>query len=140
MSRFQANGPDPAWASQFWDGQSTWNTATFLVLTSEDAPVRTGIDATLTPSATVTGTVTDAQDQPVGDECVTAVIQTPNGLDGLANTTTAPDGTYRLTGLASTSIAVYFQDCNGHGYIDQWWDGQADVSTRDVLHAARRVR
>ncbi len=126
--QFAANGPDPAWATRYWDGQDTWNTATILTLAPSDAPVRSGIDATLTAAATVTGTVTDAQGQPVVDECVTAVVQTPGGYDGLANANTGSDGTYRLTGLASTSLTVYFQDCNGHGYVDQWWNGQPDVS------------
>src|SRR5262249_44821440 len=77
--QFWANGP-AAWAQQFWDGKSTWNTATILTLDATDAPVRGAIDAVLALAATVSGTVTDSSSQPIAGICVTAVVETPDGL------------------------------------------------------------
>ena len=128
--QFSANGPNPAYATQYWNDKPSWNSADILTLTPADAPTRAGIDAVLTASATVSGTVRGPSGDPVQGECVNAVTNTASGLDGVANATTAADGTYELQGLAPGSFLVYFQDCNNVGpFIDQWWDNQPDSST-----------
>ena len=45
--QFAANGPDPEWATEFWDEQPSWNSATVLTISGADSPARTGIDAVL---------------------------------------------------------------------------------------------
>ena len=128
--QFSANGPDPEWATQFWNGKSSWNTATILTLAGSDAPTRTGIDAALTRAATVSGTVTNDVGAPAPGVCVYAVIETPNGIDGTGNAMTDADGTYAIKGLTTDPVKIYFQDCNHTGpFIDQWWDAQPDPST-----------
>ena len=128
--QFSANGPNPPYATQFWNDKPSWNTADILTLTPADAPTRAGVDAVLTASATVSGTVTGPNGDPVQRECVNAVTNTPNGLDGVGNATTAADGTYTLQGLPPGSFLIYFQDCNNVGpFLDQWWDNQPDAST-----------
>ena len=62
--------------------------------------------------------------------CVIAAVDTSNGADQVANTTSAADGTYHLAGLPPTPVNVGFQDCNNVGpYVEQWWDNQPDEST-----------
>ncbi len=128
--QFSANGPNPAYATQYWNNKPSWNSGDTLTLTPGDAPTRAGIDAVLTASATISGTVTGPTGDPVQGECVNAITNTANGLDGVGNTTTAADGTYTLQGLPPGSFLVYFQDCNNVGpFVDQWWDHQPDSST-----------
>ena len=126
-------GPNPAWANEFWHQQPSWNTADILTITADDAPVRTGIDAMLNAAASISGTVTGPQGQPVEGICVNAIINTVNGLDGLANTTTAADGTYVLAGLAAMDVEVLFDDCNHVGpYARQAW--HASRTLNDATH------
>ena len=128
--QFSANGPDPAWATQFWNDQPSWNSSTLLTISDADTPNRAGIDAVLDQAATITGTVTDPHGAPVAGECVNTVVPSGQGYDGIANTNTGSDGTYALTGLPATPVLVLFQDCNQSGpYVDQWWDNQPDPST-----------
>ncbi len=128
--QFSANGPNPPYATQFWNAKPSWKSADILTLTPGDAPTRAGVDAVLTASATVGGTVTGPNGDPVEGECVNAVTNTPNGLDGVADATTAADGTYALQGLPPGSFLIYFHDCNNTGpFLDQWWDHQPDSST-----------
>ncbi len=128
--QFSANGPNPPYATQFWSDKPSWNSADILTLTSADAPTRAAVDATLTASATISGTVSGPNGDPVQGDCVNAVTNTANGLDGVANATTAADGTYALQGLPAGSFLIYFQDCNNVGpFLDQWWDHQPDSST-----------
>ena len=132
--QFSANGPDPEWATQFWNGQHSWNRATVLTLSNADAPVRTGIDAVLSQAATVSGTVMNDHGAPAAGVCVDAVVETADGFDGIGNATSGPDGQYAITGLPPTPMKVVFRDCNHNGpYIDQWWNGRPDPSTADTI-------
>ena len=51
--QFSAQGPNPAWANQFWNDRPSWNSANILHLGAADGPTRTGIDAVLTVAATI---------------------------------------------------------------------------------------
>ncbi len=82
------------------------------------------IDAVLAQGATISGLVTDVGGAPIQNICVYGVVETSNGIDGVAWTGTAADGTYTLTGVPPTTVKVVFQDCNTVGpYVQQWWQG-----------------
>lgn len=126
-----------AWATQYWNAKLSWNGAGILTLSAADGPVRGGIDATLTAAATITGLVTTPGGTPAARICVNAAVDSPNGPDQVANTTTAQDGTYTLAGLPATAVKVDFQDCNSVGpYIEQWWNNRPDSSSADALTLA----
>ncbi|MEO7369835.1 MAG: carboxypeptidase-like regulatory domain-containing protein, partial [Ilumatobacteraceae bacterium] len=131
--QFSSPGPLPDWATQYWHQQPSWNTADILTIATGDSPVRGGIDAVLTVAAEITGTVTGPGAVPLEGICVSAIINTPNGLDGLANTQTASDGTYLLAGLAPMDTTILFEDCNNRGpYARQLWHASrtlADATT-----------
>ena len=132
--QFSANNPNPAWATQYWNDKPSWNSADTLTLTAGDAPTRAGIDATLAAAATISGTVTGPNGAPVQGECVNAIVNGPNGYDGIGNTNTAADGTYSIQGLPADSYLVYFQDCNNVGpFQDQWWNDQPDPSSANAV-------
>ena len=141
LVQFGASGSPSAWASQYWSGQPTRDTADPLVLTMADAPVRTGVDATLAPGATLAGTVT-ANGAAVPGECVIAALPGPNGLSWVAGTNSAADGTWSIGGLPAGSYDVIFQDCHGVGpYVDQWWPDAADqAGASPVTLAAGETR
>ena len=127
---FQDTG---AFAGQFWNDQPSWNNATLLDLPTGGGIVG-GIDASLEPAASISGTVTGPALQPVGNLCVFANVHAGDGLDWVGGTTTAADGTYTLSGLPPAGILVQFQDCNAVGpYITEWWNDHTDPADADVI-------
>ncbi len=135
--QFSAPGPDPAWATQYWSGQLTWNTAQLLHVSSSDGPTHGGIDASMTPAARISGVVRGGDGSGIAGVCVAAVIDTPSGPDGANGSTTAADGSYTIVGLPATALKVVFMDCNNVGpYLQQWWQNQPGYSTATPINAA----
>jgi protocatechuate 3,4-dioxygenase beta subunit len=70
-------------------------------------------------SGAITGTVDGFDGQPVTGACVTAV-----GDGHSVTTTDAPDGTFRLFGLAAGSYALEYRDCaSADQYLTTWSGG-----------------
>ena len=132
--QFSDSSGGTVWATQYWNAQPSWNTATLLALSDADAPARTGIDAVLSHSATVTGTVTRPDGGPAEGACATAVIMTPDGPDGLNRTTVGADGTYSIAGLPAVPMTMYFEQCDGAGpWVSQWWNDQPTPDTANLF-------
>lgn len=128
--QFSDTGAPPAWARQYWQGQPSWNTAQTLTLTGTDVPARTGVDATMAPAATISGTVTGPDAAPLAGICVDANIAQPQGgTDWIQGTTTAADGTYTLGELPATDLRVHFHPCSSGQYVEQWYADQPDSSS-----------
>ncbi len=135
--QFSEPGPDPAWATQYWSGRLTWNSAQLLHVSASDGPTHGGVDASMAPAARISGVVTDGHGSGVAGICVAAVVDTPSGPDGANGTATAADGSYTIIGLPATALRVVFQDCNNEGpYLQQWWRDQPGYSTATVIDAA----
>ena len=79
--QFTAPGPNPSWATQYWNAQVSWSNADILTVSNGDGPIVSGINAALTASATVSGTVTVPGGSPAAGICVNALVSTPNGPD-----------------------------------------------------------
>jgi hypothetical protein len=123
--QFRDDSSPPSWAAMYWQQQPSYNSATLLELVAGDGPERDGIDAQLGAAASISGTVTGPQGQPVGNICVDAVIATANGPDGLGHALTGPDGSYAFTGLPAAQVRVRVQDCNVVGpYRTVWWPAE----------------
>jgi protocatechuate 3,4-dioxygenase beta subunit len=115
---------EPVWASQYWDAQLTYNSASILTVAPGDAPTRTGVNATLTKGASISGTVTGPDGEPAPGVCVNGIVEDDNGQDSIRGTTTREDGSYTLDALPATTLKVVFQSCKNSGtFITQWWDG-----------------
>ena len=139
--QFSPPGPHPAWATQYWQGKVSYDNADILSISTGDAPVRGGVDATLTPAASIAGTVTAPGGGPAAGICVNAVVSSPHGFDGIANATTANDGSYVLEGLPAVAAKVYFQDCNFTGpYVDEWWNDKSTVESANVVNLVAGVQ
>ena len=79
-------------------------------------------------SGSITGTVTDANG-PLQGACVEAYLTTgvPDG-----QTTSGPDGTYAITGLAPGSYVVHFGDCTYPPvHVAEYYNDQATFNAAD---------
>jgi len=115
-------------ASQWYNGEPTAATADTITVTA--GSTTSGIDATLQPFGSITGTVTGPGQAPISGECVTAV---PIGKDfagffapEVAITTTT--GSYSLLDVQPGRYKVRFSaGCGNSGFTTQWWQ---DASSR----------
>jgi hypothetical protein len=107
------------YATQWYQNASSQSTATTVTVTG-GTPV-TGVNDQLASGGTITGTVT-ASGAPLGGVCVNAFLGASSVQS--ASTTTAPNGTYSLVGLAAGSYDVQFVgSCAVSGsYATQWYD------------------
>lgn len=82
-----------------------------------------GINGTLAVGGTITGTVTSSSGAPLGRVCVEPIDWTSGiGMYLGVATKTAPDGTYRITGMTAGSYDLMFFDCNSPAsYISDFW-------------------
>ncbi|MGZ8763485.1 MAG: carboxypeptidase regulatory-like domain-containing protein, partial [Acidimicrobiia bacterium] len=132
--QFQSTG---AFAGEYWNDKVSQNDADILTISVGDGPVHGGIDATLAAGASVSGRVTDPIGQPASNVCVDAVVDSSNGIDGVGGATTAPDGTYTISGLPPTTVKFVFRDCNGVGpYVQEWWNDVPDPATATPITLA----
>ncbi len=101
----------PQYALQYYNGAATIGAATPVTPTL--ATPATGIDGHLAPSASISGTITDANGNPItsADICVTAQSAT-NSYSSGATATTDASGNYTLSDLSAGAYDVYASDCD----------------------------
>lgn len=118
-------------APQYWSGASSPATASYFTVTG--GQTTTGIDAVLQPGSSISGTVTaSGTGAPVSFAFVEAL--NTNG-SGVAYASTASDGTYTLSGLASGSVTLQILPPYNANLLTQWWSGassQSDAQYFDV--------
>jgi hypothetical protein len=114
--------------TQWWNDQPTQETAAKLTLASGDSV--SDVNATLAIGATITGTVTDASGNPLGNVNVGA--QTTDGSgNGFASTDS--DGNYSIEGLIPGDYQVNFQPTEGN-FVGQYWNDQPSVATANSVN------
>ncbi|MEA2218793.1 MAG: hypothetical protein QOJ35_1419 [Solirubrobacteraceae bacterium] len=102
-----------------------------------------GIDTALAPGTSVTGKVTDWDEQPVSGVCVTAWAPQSGGMLRVADATTSAGGIYTLVGLTpgAENKIVFNEPCDGAmnypGFVAQWFDRQTGYDTATAVSAAR---
>jgi 5-hydroxyisourate hydrolase-like protein (transthyretin family) len=149
---FRSGSSSTSVLEQWWQGASdVWSGTTVTV--SGGAAV-TGIDASLSPAASISGTVTDESGNPVFGAFVTATDPVTHLQVGYANAD--PSGAYRIVGLPAGSFVIHFQPgyITGGNLAEQWWQDASsstaatpvavataqDVSSIDaVLHPAGSI-
>jgi hypothetical protein len=101
-----------------------------------------GIDTALAPGTSVTGTVTDWDQEPVGGVCVTAWTPQSGGILRVADARTSASGIYTLVGLTpgAENKIVFNEPCDGGmtypGFVAQWFDRQTSYATATAVSAA----
>lgn len=116
-------------ARQYWHDHPTPFGADTVTVT--DGQVTPGIDATLAPGGTITGTVVDARGAPIAGAC--AILQDTGGHDALRRLTDR-NGVYVLDQLGAGEYLVKFTDdgCDGGAehHQPQYYAGGATVRAR----------
>ena len=110
-----------------WDGSSSDTTGATVVPVAVGS-TRTGVDASLSPGAAVSGLVTDSRAHPL--DGVSVEVIAPGGTQSFF-ATTGSDGTYTVDGLVAGSYDVCFDGSSATGgssttgYLDQCYSGVA---------------
>lgn len=119
-------------APRWFDDQPTQATANSVTITA--GRVTSGIDVTLQPYGSISGTVSSAGHERVGGECVTAFPfrARPDPFAGSAVSPeiaiTSPTGSYVLLGLAPGRYKIEFSSgCGRTRFATQWWPGVVTV-------------
>ena len=115
--------------TQWYHGASSQAAATAVTLTS--GQTASGIDAAMVLGGTISGTVTDSSSppNPLSGICVYAEPTQPSGAWS-GYLTTAPDGTYTISGLPSGTYDIVFTDCRQpRQYLTQWYKGASSFSS-----------
>jgi hypothetical protein len=114
---------DGSYATEYWNDKPGFSTADAITLASGEN--RSGVDATLAPGGTISGTAT-ADGAPAEGLCVAALV----GSD--------VDGTYVMSGLPRGHVHVLFTSTcpfadPSLALPDQYWDGKSSAATADSV-------
>lgn len=101
------------------------------VITLAGGATRAGIDASLSPGGSISGTVTDRQTHaPVPG--VQVSVEVAEGGGAPLTTTTGEDGTYSIAGLAPGKYLVGFEPPEAQ-YLGQYYDKAEDAGSADQV-------
>jgi hypothetical protein len=123
----------PNYARQFYNGTAKWDEATLLDTTSGS---RSGIDFSLSSGRTITGTITDENDNPKAGVWVNAWSETTWSGGGEK---TANDGTYTIRGLAAGvgyRVSIWSND-PGQNYANVFYKEGEAAGTFDYMQATQ---
>jgi hypothetical protein len=112
--------------SQFFDGETSLAAADAVPVTAGATTL--GINAALAPGGQISGTVTDASSQGIGNVEVDVYDASQNFV---TSTMTAADGTYALSGLATGRYEVGVPSSGV--YASQFYNGKASLATADAV-------
>ncbi|MFC5492738.1 carboxypeptidase regulatory-like domain-containing protein [Nocardioides caricicola] len=117
---------DDLYREQWYDGKPDQATADTITVPT-DSTVRAS--ATLARWGTISGLITDEDDQPVTGICVSTYdangVQLGNEIENRA------DGTYTVGGMSTGSYRVRYQDCSSGVYGTEFYDNKLDLATAD---------
>jgi len=116
--------------SEYWNDKPSVEQADDVTVVAGTA--RTGINAALARTSTVSGTVTDGAIG-LGDISVTAYDATSQ--EEVAFASTAPDGTYTLTDLPAGTYKIGFDDFSGN-HVGEYWNDRSSLATADPVVVA----
>lgn len=138
-------GETGSYAPQFYPGHANPAAAGSLSLSSGE--VRTGVDASLEPGGTVTGSVTNATGARLSGICVAVLAPAatePNdqnlfvpfklmAVPDLGVQAQTRNGSYEARNLAPGQYYVTFSPCNGTRYAPQWFAGQSAFANGSLI-------
>jgi hypothetical protein len=117
--------------AQWWSGASTAADAQYFDVPA--ATALTGYDAQLSVGATISGTIDDADGNPIPFASAYATrAGEVFGVGGFAD----GGGNYTIKGLAAGDYTVMFDASGSGAYETGWWDGATDPATAAVIHVA----
>jgi hypothetical protein len=83
------------------------------------------VDAVLKPGASVEGRVVDAGGNPLPEICVDAFDgrSDVNRYFSIYSVPSEANGSFRISGLAPSTIRLRFAGCEGSSFVAEWYDG-----------------
>ena len=116
---------------QWWSGASTAADATYFDVPA--ATALTGYDVQLASGASISGTIEDADGNPIPFSSVYA-LKAGNvyGVSGFVD----GSGTYTIGGLSAGDYTVQFDGSGGSSYATSWWNGASTQATATLIHVA----
>lgn len=111
---------DGSLVAQYWNGKADYGSADLVEVV--DGAAVTDISPVLQKTGTISGTVTDADGNPLFNVFVSA----DGSLGSAGSAQTAADGTYTISGLLADNYVVGFS--SGAGYLPEYYDGASDYS------------
>ena len=127
-------------APQWFQGQAAQAEAT--TITVKAGRTNTGIDATMHPFGTITGTVRTRAGKAVSGECVTAVPTQPQfdqlfdePIPNVTAITTAT-GRYTLIALPGQYKIEFTTGCGAPSFATQWWPSAPSANTAQPITVA----
>ena len=115
--------------SEYWNNSTGYFGATTVNV--QDGAVATGIDASLSIGASISGVVTRDDGSPV----VGAFVAANGARGGFGNAMTDSDGAYTVQGLFADSYTVQFS-ASQDGLIGEYWDDASDSFTATKVPVA----
>jgi len=119
---------------EWWNNKPDQESATSFSLTAGQK--KTGVNAQLAKSATISGTVTKTGGAAVADASVVLYRQRGSGSatywSWYTSTRTAPDGTYSFRGLGAGKYTTAVS-ASGQNLLSEWWNDKAHSSTADAI-------
>lgn len=112
------------YAPEWWNDKTSSTTADPVTVATGET--RAGLDAQLTPGATISGRVTNGT-VPLQGACVSAQSTTSVAY-GYGSATTNADGEYTISGLPASAYKAQFSACTAGNYITEWWDDVLNVN------------
>ncbi|WP_427004430.1 beta strand repeat-containing protein [Pseudarthrobacter sp. H2] len=113
---------------QWYQNAASFDTATAVTVTAgQDL---TGVNATLVKGASISGKVTVPAGVNLSNFFVSASSTTSQSQ--LGQTSLAPDGSYKIAGLAAGSYKLHFSGWNS-GALEQWYQNAASFDTATAV-------
>jgi hypothetical protein len=130
--QFQAPYGD-SHASQFWKNAATFGKATAVAVSA--TTVTSGINASLTAGATISGTVVDTGTPPAPIAYAIVEAHTSSGAY-VASTEADQNGNYTLANLPAGTFVVEFDGTDGGAYVSSWWQNASKLSAATRIKVA----
>jgi hypothetical protein len=125
-------------ATQYWNQATTFDKATPIIVGANTAA--TGINATLRQGATISGTVTEADDPSTPIPNADVEAETPSGTY-VADAYADDSGNYTMTDLPAGTFVVEFTGSLDVAYTSSFWQNASKLSaaTRIKLTAGSAI-
>ena len=128
---FSDDSSSPVYATEYYDDVPSLLSATDV--TVGEAGLTSGIDAELVESSQITGTVTNAAGDGIGDAAVYTYVQAGDEWDYVSQAFTDAEGRYTTDGLAKGTYRVEFDASTDDTLLYEFWKDAGRLDEADDI-------